>query len=211
MGKRLFYFEVAGTTHRIKLQWKEHWCDITIDLDGKNIGEFYKKDFLLKGYDWSLDTETTLCFKLIPRFKTYDLQVTCNSDQIVQLLTDPEDIIKVSYSAVFTIAFLNLIIGIRSVIFPVNSFKGGNFSIGFLFFGYLLAILGIFIRKKSIVALIISIGVWLLDTIFFLVASALSENEFKWALLFFSIYCLAYLFEALKVIKVLKMKIYQAQ
>jgi hypothetical protein len=54
MGQRLFFFE-SDIAHRIEIKWEENWSDITLDLDGENIGEFYKKDFLIKGYEYCLE------------------------------------------------------------------------------------------------------------------------------------------------------------
>jgi hypothetical protein len=140
---------------------------------------------------------------------SYELRITSKGNGGVKLLMLPENILKICTTTIFVVAIFNFLTWIENGVFSDSSTSGEIFSIGFLFFGYIFAALGIFVHKKSILAIIISIVFWLIDTIFYLVATALSEDQFEWGMLFISIYFLSYLFKAIDTIKASKMENFQ--
>lgn len=208
MGQRLFFFE-SYVAHRIEIKWEENWSDITIDLDGENIGEFNKKDFLIKGYKYCANG-TTLFFQLVRRFFWYELRVTANGNPAVGVNNSPDSQYKSSYRLILFLAIMDFIMGFCSILFP-SEFLGGKFFIELLSIGFVLTVLYYFVYKRSIAALKISLVVVFLNMAFIIIIWDLPEHKIDWIKILLSSSFPLSLYEGVKALKIIRMKGYQSQ
>ncbi|MFN8414175.1 MAG: hypothetical protein U0Z26_17475 [Anaerolineales bacterium] len=205
MPKQSFALE-SGGNKRLEVSWSGMWGNTTILLDGKTIGVIPNQKALLSGQEFVLNDGSILKIQLINMFVTTELRILRNNQPLPGSSSDPQTRLKISIQAVYVIAGFNIILGAISLIFNVELLQQIGVGFGSIIYGLVFLVLGFFVQRKSVIALLFAIGVFALDSIatFFLSAS---QGYNTAGLTIVRIIILIGMFQGLGAIKTLKTKI----
>lgn len=202
MPKQTYALEPGGPK-RLEISWKAFWKDTIIQLDGGPVGAIPDKKSLEAGQAFRLPDGSTLKVQLIQKFSTVELRVLRNDQPLPGSASDPQTMLKVAYGIVFFVAGLNILLGLVAVFFNVQLLVQIGIGLGSLLFGLAFLLLGFFIRRRSLVALILAILIFALDGIIgFLLAA--SQGNTSLAGIFFRIILLIPMFQGIGAIQALR-------
>lgn len=172
MPQRTYALEKDGPK-RLEISWKGLWKNLTIRLDGNTVGTIPGQKELSAGQEFHLPDGSTLKVQLVTvkKFSAAELQVLRNGQPLPGSASNPETKIKGAYGVVFFIAGLNIVLGI-AVLFQIEFLQ--QIGIGFypIIYGLVFLVLGFFVKRNSMVALIIAIAIFALDSILSFVYAA---------------------------------------
>lgn len=171
MAKQRFALEANGPK-RLEISWGMFWRNITVRLDGQVIGTVPSKKELAQGYDIFLPDTSLLNIKLARTFVTQELQVLRNGQPLPGSASDPQSRVKTAANVIFFIAGLNIVVGLIALFFQVDLLLAYGLGIESVITGLIYALLGFFVKRKSLVALVIAIVLFVLDGVFGLVTAA---------------------------------------
>ncbi len=171
MAKQRFALETNGPK-RLEISWGMFWRNITVRLDGQVVGTVPSKKELSQGYDIFLPDTSLLSIKLARTFITQELQVLRNGQPLPGSASDPQSRIKAAANVLFFIAGLNIVVGLIALFFQVDLLLAYGLGIESVITGLIYAILGLFVKRKSLTALVIAIMLFILDGAFGLVTAA---------------------------------------
>jgi hypothetical protein len=167
------YILERGGTQRLEISWKILWKNITIRLEGKEIGSIKNQKELLAGRDFSLNDGSILKVKLIQGFSP-ELQVTRDGQPLPGSDSDPFQRLSLAYKMVLFIGWLNVVLWLIAELLKVGFLQRFGFGFGSIIVGIIFLILGFFMKRKSKYALLIAIILFFGDGI--LAAFFLSEQ-----------------------------------
>ncbi len=172
MPKQSFALE-AGEEKRLEISWKGLWKEVTISLDGNSIGVIPDQKALSAGQEFPLLDGSTIKVQLVKKFTSTELQVLRDGQPLPGSSSDPQIQFKNAYQMVYFVAGLNLILGVISFLFNLEFLQQLGIGFGSIIFGLVFLMLGLFVQRKSTIALILAIGIFALDGIagLFLAAS----------------------------------------
>lgn len=162
MPKQTYALEVGGE-NRLEISWKGIWKDTTILFDGNCVGVIPNPKALSQGQEFVLLDGSTLKVQLGKNFS--GLQVLRNGQAVHSSVSDLQKRVKNAYVTVFIIAGLNLISGLLTLGFKIEVLKQVGIGFGSIVFGVVFLVLGVFVKRRSNVALIFSIIIFALDGI----------------------------------------------
>ena len=164
MPKRAFALEEAGGK-RLEVSWKGiyQYKDITVLLDGTQIGLIPDQKSLLAGQEFSLVDGSTIKIQLVPKFTETELQVLRNGQPIPGSASDPQTRLKNAYQSVYIVATLNIVFGLIAVLFNPEFLHWVAIGSSSILFGLAFLPLGFFIQRKSILALVLAIIIMIAD------------------------------------------------
>lgn len=203
MAKMRFALDKGGPK-RLELEWKGMWEDFVVILDGQQIGAFRNKGHLAEGQEFIL--EDGRCLKVWrPDTGKFCLpEVFLDGQLLLASGYSPKKLLSMVYQFIFMIAGLNIFVGLKGTLFnnPVKYLPAAGWpSLGA---GLVFLVLGIFVMKKSLTALRIALGIYVVDSIawfFFLQGFAW---PIKIALLILRLGMILLLMQGLQVIPALK-------
>ncbi len=149
----------------LELSWKGMYKNVTVSLDGSQVGVIPDLKALSAGQEFRLIDGSTIKVQLVNKFMSPELQVTRNGLPLPGSSSDPQTRLKNAYLMVYFIAGLNLVLGFISALFNVEFLQSigiGSFSI---IYGLVFLVLGFFVQRRSAVALILAIVLFALDGI----------------------------------------------
>ncbi len=164
MAVQTFALEKGGP-RRLLLSWKISWRDMQIRLDGSLIGEIATQQELRQGHEFTLPDGSTLSVKLVNRMLWSELQVLRDGVPLPASQTDPETRLRASYGVLYFIAAINIVVGLVAEIFQVELLQ--SMGLGFLSagIGAIYLVLGYFVMRRSMAALLIALVLFTLDTL----------------------------------------------
>ncbi|MFN8443150.1 MAG: hypothetical protein U0175_20415 [Caldilineaceae bacterium] len=170
MAKQRFALEVNGPK-RLEISWGMFWRNITIRLDDQIIGTVPSRKELSQGYDIFLPDTSLLNIKFARTFITQELQVLRNGQPLPGSASDPQSRVNAAANVIFFIAGLNIVVGLIALFFQVDFLLAYGLGIESIITGLIYAILGFFVKRKSLAALVIAIILFVLDGAFGLVTA----------------------------------------
>ncbi len=158
-----------GGPKKLELSWKGKFEELTVYLDGHKIGKFTDQEHQQVGQEFILPDGSCLKIQRTGTGIFSFPQIYLNGHLLPTAGPGPRQRLKMSYQVVFIIAGINIFAGLYWILLKESI---GNLPIGgwrSMVAGLLFGILGIFILRKSIIALSIATGLFFLDSIAFFV------------------------------------------
>ena len=146
-----FAMERSGPK-RLEVSWKFGWKEFQVRLDGAPMGSAEGKSELQAGREFELPDGSRLHVQL-----TKQLQLTRNGKPVPGSAGDPMAILKMSYGLIFFIGGANLVVGVLAEAMGDSTFSAvfgwPDAVVGALFVG-----LGLFVRRRSTIALGVAVA-----------------------------------------------------
>jgi hypothetical protein len=159
----MYALEENGRT-RLNISWKGSWKNLSVRLDDDLIGTLPTREELMAGREFALPDGSSLQLLLLKSHMTTDLKILRDGRPIPGSTRTLTSKFREAYGIVFVIAGLNLLLGIAAMLFPVEFLRqiAGPPSI---IFGMIYFVLGLFVRRRSMIALLIAILLFTVLTI----------------------------------------------
>ncbi|HMB24433.1 MAG TPA: hypothetical protein VKP08_16435 [Anaerolineales bacterium] len=205
MPKRAFALEESGEK-RLEISWKSifKFKDITVSLDGAPIGVIPDQKALLAGQEFQLTDRSIIKVQLVRKFESAELQVFRNGQPLPGSASDPQTRLKSAYLVVYFIAAFNILLSLFAILYNSASLQRAGFSIGSLLEGLVYLVLGFFIQRKSSIAMILAIVLFVADGIFAFYFGALRGANLSGEAIMIRIFFLIPMFQGIGAIKTLK-------
>lgn len=171
MPHKEFALEPDGPK-RLSVSWSGNYKDVTVTLDGQVVGSFDDQKALKEGGTFDLADGSKLEVKLATLFVFPELQVNRNGAPVPGSPGDARVRHAGAYNMIFVIAGLNVVVGILVELTGAGFLKGLGIGWPSVITGIIYAILGFFVKRESMVALGLAVGLFVLDGLAILVAGA---------------------------------------
>ncbi|MEI6519000.1 MAG: hypothetical protein WCO98_03000 [bacterium] len=137
--------------------------DFTVKYNDAILGVINSDVELQKGKEFQLPDESILHIQLkgIPR----ELCISHNGKPVIGSSNHPEERLKGAVSLLYLLAILNIVIGLLAEIFNISILKQLGLGYGSAVLGIIYGILAFFTKRRSLPALYIAFGIYILDTI----------------------------------------------
>lgn len=154
-----------GGKDRLEVAWKGQWKNTTVTLDDAVLGTFADAHELKEGKAFVLNDGTTLHFQLVKNVVNSELKILRDGEPLPGSASDPFTRYKLAYGILFGIAILNIVLGLLSVLCQSEFLQ--NLGIGFssILYGVGFIILGYFTKRRSAIALILAIVIFISDSL----------------------------------------------
>jgi hypothetical protein len=160
MPKRKYALERGGDKS-LEIFWEGNWKNTKVRLNGNLIGAIPNKKELGTGQIFQLPDGTALRVQLVNN----ELRVLRNDKPLPGSSSDPAAKLAQSFGIIYFIAGLNIVLGFIALIFPVEFLKTLGFGIISVAIGFIFLVLGFFTQRRSLIALIIALIIYSLDTV----------------------------------------------
>lgn len=154
-----------GGPERLEVAWKGVFKDLTIQLDGAEVGTIPDQKALMEGQEFSLPDGSTLKIQLVKKLTGTELQLLRNDEPLPGSVTDPKERLKWAVIAIFIMAGLDLILGLIAVVSPSEFLSALGMGLFSIIFGAIFLVLGFLVLGRSEIALILSIALLGIDAI----------------------------------------------
>lgn len=168
MPTKKFALEKGGP-ERLEVEWRGNFKDFEVRLDGVLLGSFDNAKALKAGGSFSLEDGSTLEVKLATALVP-ELHLTRNGAPVPGSAADPEQRVQAAAGMIFFISGVNTVLGLLAGAFNIYFLQSMGLGLGSMIAGAVYGILGYFVRQRSMVALGLAVGLFLLDGLY-LVAS----------------------------------------
>lgn len=170
MPKQSYSLEPGGPK-RLEIQWKGLYKNTTITLDGLQLGTVLDQRLLRAGHELPLTDGSLLKLHLVSNLAGTELRVTRNGVPLPGSASNPETKVNTAAGIIFFVAGLNLVLGIIGLL--TRSEFLATLGIGWysIIFGAFFLVMGLLVKKRSMVALILSIVVFSLDALLGVIGS----------------------------------------
>jgi len=164
MPKQSFAFE-SGGPKRLVIEWKGMFKNMTIKVDGVQVGLIPDQKSLVAGKEMKLSDGSKLKVQLISSFSGSELQVLRNGKPLPGSETSPESRVKTAAYVLYFLAALGIIAGTVSIF--VDSKILGILGVGWynILYGAAYLVLGLLTQRNSIGALVLSVVVFSVDAL----------------------------------------------
>ena len=203
MPKRSFSLE-KGQPKRLEVSWKGFWHKINITLDNQVLGTMENQRELKEGREYTLPDGSKLLVRLSKSLLSPGLEIIKDGTPLPGSDGDPLQKLKVAYSVVFFVGGFNIILGIVAVIGNIGFLLRLGIGHQAVIIGIIFLVLGFFVRKKSIIALGIAIGLLIIDALLGFYLAIQSGGNTPSAGLAIRIIFVIFLFQGFKAIKTIK-------
>lgn len=205
MPKQSYAFETGGEK-RLDISWKGMFNNVDVVMDGQSIGVIPNQKTLRQGQEFTLEDGSILKLQLNRSLMSTELQVTRDGQPLPGSASDPQTRYKNAYLLVYFIAGLNLLLGILASLFNIAILQDLGIGFGSIVLGLIYLILGFFVQRKSSLALILAIVLFIADSLFGLVSTVALGGSPGIAGLIIRVLILVPLFQGIPAIKALKSK-----
>lgn len=170
MPKQSWLLEPGGPK-RLEIQWKGQYKDTTITLDGVLLGTVLNQQLLKAGQEFQLGDGSLLKLQLVSNLAGTILRVTRNGIPLPWSALNPETKVNTAAGIIFFVAGLNLVLGVIGLL--TQSEFLATLGIGWysIIFGAFFLVMGLLVKNRSMVALILSIVVFSLDALLGVIGS----------------------------------------
>ena len=169
MPKRKYAFERNGEK-QLEISWGGFWKNTEVRVGGNLLGTIPTQKELLAGKVFQLPDGSSLKVHLAKTWLSNDLQVLRNDKPLPGSSSDPATRLLQAYSAIYFIAGLNIVLGLLALIFRTEFLETLGFGIVSIVVGVVFLVLGFFTQRGSLVALIIALALYALDSLLVLTA-----------------------------------------
>jgi hypothetical protein len=176
MAKMAYALEPGGPK-RLEISWKGMYKDFTVKLDDEVVGELSGQKELKAGRQFVLPDGSALSVQLVQKFSGAELQILRDGQPMPGSSSDPESRLKGAYGITFFVAGLNLVLGVLATLFQIEFLQAIGIGFFSIIFGLVFLFLGFFVKKRSLIALILAIVIFALDGILGLVFSVMAGME----------------------------------
>jgi len=198
MAKTQFALE-AGGPKRLELSWGMFWKNFQVTLDGKQVGSVSGGQKELKdGVEFRLPDGSELHVQLVQNAMNVELQVLRNGAPLPGSATDPEQRVKSAAYLLYFLAGLNTLLGVVAMVMMSELLEGLGVGIGNILFGAIVAALGFFTYRRSRVAPVLAIVLYVADSLYTLATLSGAGRSPPIAGIFFRIYIIYALVQAVK-------------
>ena len=173
MTKRSYSFEPGGPK-RLELSWKGFYKNMTLKLDGIQIGEVPDSKTLTAGQEFRLVDGSIVKVQMVSNLAGTEIQVLRNGQPLPGSASNPETRVKTAAGLIFFIAGLNILIGLIATFFNSDILYQIGVTWLNILFGVFFLVMGLLVRKRSKVALILSIVVFSLNAVLAIFGSILA-------------------------------------
>ena len=142
-------------------------------LDGETIGTVPGQKNLSAGQEFQLPDGSILTVQLVKKLTAVELRLLRDGQPLPGSATDPETMLKGAYVILFFIAGLNIVLGLIAYLFQAEILQSMGMGFYSIIFGVVFLVLGRFVRRRSLTALVIGIVVFALDGILGFILTAL--------------------------------------
>jgi hypothetical protein len=164
MPRRRYAIEPNGEK-RLEIEWKQVWKDLHLRLDGVEVGQAPDQKSLRAGLEFALPDGSTLGIKLVHRLTILELAITRNAQPLPGSDSDPAQRVKVAAGVACFIGVATTLIGGLAAA-GVGILLQLGFGPAAVGEGLVFLILAYFINRRSLVALVLTIVLMVVDTIF---------------------------------------------
>jgi hypothetical protein len=171
MPQKKFALE-AGGPQRLEVSWRGGFKDLSVSLDGQSVASFEGPKELKEPQRVSLPDGSTLEVQVASVFVIPELRLTRDGEPIPGSASDPVTRHAGAWGMVFAVAILNVAIGLLVELFDLTSLRAIGAGWGSLLTGLVYGVLAFFVRRKSVVALGLAVGLFVLDGILVVMAGA---------------------------------------
>ncbi len=173
MPKQSYALEPNGPK-RLEISWGAFWKNFTVTLDGNTIGTLPDQKAVRQGGQFTLPDGSALSVQLLQSLAGAELRVLRNGQPLPGSVSDPETRVRTAALVAYVVAGFNFLVGLVAVLFQVDFLLALGMGWFSVIAGVVFLFLGIFIGRKSLVALIIAIVLLILDAGLGLVGAAMS-------------------------------------
>jgi len=163
---KIKYAIEKGGPERLEISWKGSWKEFTIRLDGNEVGSISDLEQLREGQEFCLEDGSCLKVQLARRTIFPYLHILRDGRPLPSLGPEPAKRLSIAYKFIFLMAGVNLVTGLAGVLFHTSLPNLPPASLGSVVIGCLFLLLGFFIMRRSIIALVIAMGIIALDLVF---------------------------------------------
>ena len=164
MPKRKYALERGGDKS-LEISWEGHWKNTEVRLNGNLIGAIPNRKELAEGQLFQLPDGTSLRVQLVRPFLSDGFRVLRNDKPLPGSSSDPVARLAQSFGIIYFIAGLNIVLGFIALIFQVEFLQTLGFGIVSVAIGFMFLVLGFFTQRRSLIALIIALIIYSLDTV----------------------------------------------
>jgi hypothetical protein len=164
MPKRNYATEKGGPKN-LEISWKGMWKEISVKVNGSEIGTMKDQKELQEGKEFKLPGGGTLSVKLVKKLFAPELQILKNGEPLAGSDSDPKQKLKIAYGVIFFIAGLNIVLGLIAELGQVDILLELGIGYFSIIFGAIFGVLGYFVKEKSVIALWIAIVLFVIDTL----------------------------------------------
>ena len=203
MPKKSFYLD-QDKQERINITSGFSWRNTKIIHNGSVIGSFKNQKELKEGGEFTLDSERNLSVKLAGKFQP-ELELLINGEVIKGSPTDPAMQLKNAGGLAIGIGSLSILAGFIAEVWQIPRLLEAGIGIGSIIVGVVIIILGIFVKKRSFVALAVIVGLIILDIVagvYFAINSTTDANPSTGVII--KVFFLMGLFKGFRAIKELR-------
>lgn len=172
MATKKLALEPGGPT-RLELSWGMFWKNFQVTLDGKPVGtvEGGQKE-LKQGVEFRLPDGSNLHIQLVSGAMNVELQVTRDGKPLPGSASDPAQRVQTAAYMLYFLAGLNTLLGVVAMLLNNEVLEGLGMGVGSIIFGAIVATLGFFTSRRSRVAPILAIVLYVADTLYTFVTVA---------------------------------------
>jgi hypothetical protein len=189
----------AGGPQRLELSWGMSWKNFQITLDGQQVGTVAGGQKELKeGVEFRLSDGSTLHIQLVQSAMNVELRVLRNGVPLPGSASDPAQRVKNAAYLLYFLAGLNTLLGVVAMVIVSDALEGMGIGIGNILFGAIVAALGFFTYRRSRVAPVLAIVLYVADSLYTLVSFSGAGRTPPVAGIIFRIYIIYALVQAVK-------------
>lgn len=146
----------------LTLSWGAFWKNFTVSVNGQQVATL-SSDELKAGKDVALPDGSTLRVHLKQGFGNAGLALTRNGQPLPGASNDPNAMVRNAAYLLYFIAALNAVLGAGVLAFGVKALEQLGFGPVNLALGFIFALAGYFTLQRSLVALVLAMGLYALD------------------------------------------------
>lgn len=147
-----------ATGEPLEINWRRGWRDMHIAVNGAEIGTIADKSSLKQGRDFALPDGSKLTVRLGRLYGLPQLEVLHNGKPVAGSATDPHRQLKVSWRCAVAGGILALFYGLQSTVQPDGGFISSHSGV-MIGLGVTQIVLGLFVRARSLNALLLAMPV----------------------------------------------------
>lgn len=198
MAKTQFALE-AGGPKRLELSWGFSWKNFQVTLDGQQVGTAQGGQKELKeGLQFRLPDGSVLEIQLVQSAMSTEMHVLRDGVPLPGSASEPEQRVKSAAYLLYFLAGLNTLLGVVAMVIVSDVLEGMGIGIGNILFGAIVAALGFFAYRRSRVALVLAIVLYAADSLYTLTTFSGVGRSPPIAGIFFRIYIIYALVQAVK-------------
>jgi len=117
------------------------------------------------GQEVRLPDGSALTFQIARKFLSRKLRAFRNGQPLLDTAFDPERRWKNAYGVVYFLAGFNIVLGTVALLFNVEFLQQLGVGLESIIFGFIFVVLGYFVQRKSVAALIAAIVIFAFDAL----------------------------------------------